>query len=90
MVWKQFANNHERRDGLRHPVNGAVWLRASGQDVQGQLIDRSSTGFRVAYASGELCTGLEVEFVIGDQQGRARVAWNRFTRRHWESGLLIL
>lgn len=97
MVSKQSASKglpddawQERRAGLRHPASGAVWLRAGTQHVEGRLIDRSGTGFRVAYASGELSTGLEVDFIIGDQQGRARVAWNRFTRRHWESGLLIL
>ena len=65
-------------------------MRADGRTLEGRLVDRSSTGFRVAYASGELATGCEVDFVIGDQEGRARVVWNRFTSRHWESGLLIL
>lgn len=93
MAWKQStakAATRERRAAIRQPATGAVWLRSTEGDVEGQLIDRSATGFRVAYASGELSTGLEVDFVIGQQQGRARVAWNRFTRRHWESGLLIL
>ena len=94
MVGKQSANNRDpwldRRAGIRHLASGEVWLRASGRHVEGRLVDRSTTGFRVAYASGELSTGLEVEFVIGDQEGRARVVWNRFTRRHWESGLLIM
>ena len=93
MAWKQSANNEawpERRAGIRYPAHGEVWLRADGQHVEGRLMDRSSTGFRVAYASGELSTGLEVEFVIGYQKGRARVVWNRFTSQHWESGLVIL
>ncbi len=92
MAWKQSASNEvpERRGGLRHAASAAVRLDAGDSQVEGQLIDRSATGFRIAYCSGELSTGLEVDFVIGDQQGRARVVWNRFTQRHWESGLLVL
>ena len=93
MAWKQSANNEkwpERRAGIRHPAHGDVWLRVEGQHVEGRLMDRSSTGFRVAHASGDFSTGLEVDFVIGNQEGRARVVWNRFTSRHWESGLMIL
>ena len=93
MAWKQSASNEawpERRAGIRHSAHGEVWLRAEGQHVEGRLMDRSSTGFRVAHASGELSTGLEMEFVTDHQEGRARVLWNRFTSRHWESGLVIL
>ena len=93
MAWKQSANSDiwlDRRAGIRHPANGEVWLRADGHHVEGRLLDRSAAGFRVAYASGELASGQDVEFVIGNQHGRARVVWNRFTSRHWESGLLIL
>ncbi len=90
MAGKPSANKPDQRAAIRHLASGEVWLRAEGQHVEGRLIDRSSTGFRVAYASGELSTGLEVDFVIGHQEGRARVVWNRFTSRHWESGLVIL
>jgi len=92
MAWKQSASSEvpERRGGFRHPASAAVHLDSGGTPVEGRLIDRSATGFRIAYSSGELSTGLEVAFVIGDQQGRARVVWNRFTQRHWESGLLVL
>ena len=91
MVWKELEDQgSERRLAMRHPASGAVWMRVGGREVEGRLVDRGATGFRVAYASGELATGCEVEFMIGDQQGRALVAWNRFTSQHWESGLLIL
>jgi hypothetical protein len=91
MVSKQPENKAiERRSAIRYPASGEVWLRPDGRNVEGRLLDRSATGFRVAYASGELEIGAEVDFVIGHQEGRARVVWNRFTRRHWESGLLIL
>lgn len=91
MVSKQLESKGiDRRTAIRHPASGEVWLRTDGGDIHGRLVDRSLTGFRVAYASGELETGCEVDFVIGDQQGRARVVWNRFTSRHWESGLFIL
>jgi hypothetical protein len=96
MVWKQSEDSalevtgHERRQAIRYPASGAVWLRIGGRSLEGRLVDRSTTGFRVAYASGDLETGEEVDFVIGHQEGRARVVWNRFTSRHWESGLFIL
>ena len=95
MAWKQFDSSRERpseerRGGIRHPAAGEVWLWMDGRQVEGRLIDRSETGFRVAYASGELTTGQELKFAIGHQQGQARVVWNRFTSQHWESGLVIL
>ena len=95
MAWKQSANSHERpvgdrRGGIRHPASGQVWLWPDGQHVEGRLLDQSATGFRVAYASGELTTGQDLSFAIGHRQGRARVVWNRFTSQHWESGLVIL
>ena len=95
MAWKQFDRSRERpgeerRGGIRHPAAGEVWLWMEGRQVEGRLIDRSGTGFRVAYASGELTTGQELKFAIGHRQGQARVVWNRFTSQHWESGLVIL
>ena len=96
MVWKQSEDSApktkgaERRTAIRQPASGEVWLRADGGNIEGRLVDRSATGFRVAHGSSELKTGWEVHFTIGNQEGRARVVWNRFTRRHWESGLLIL
>ncbi len=88
MAWNQSGS--ERRWGLRQPAHGEVWLRAEGLQVDGRLLDRSGLGFRMAYASGELAIGQEVEYLIGEQQGRARVVWNHFTRRHWECGLLMV
>ena len=90
MGWNPSESNQDRRASFRHPATADVCLLVEGQLVEGRLIDRSATGFRLAYASGQLETGQEVEFVIGHQTGRARVAWNRFTHQHWESGLLIV
>lgn len=90
MVWNPSENSHDRRSGFRYPATDHVSLRANGLLLEGRLIDRSATGFRIAYASGELETGQVVEFVLGNHSGHARVAWNRFTNHHWESGLLII
>ncbi|MBY0508327.1 MAG: PilZ domain-containing protein [Bryobacteraceae bacterium] len=75
---------------MRHAAAGQVRLWVDGQPIEGRLLDCSETGFRLASASGELATGVDVDFVIGSRTGRARVVWNRFTSKHWESGLLIL
>ncbi len=90
MAWNPPENNQDRRASFRYPARDHVSLRADCLFVEGHLIDRSATGFRIAYASGELETGQIVEFVLGDHTGHARVAWNRFTKHHWESGLLIV
>lgn len=90
MAWNPSANRQDRRASPRYPAAADVVLRAEGLVIEARLIDRSATGFRVAYATGELETGQEVEFAFDNHTGRARVAWNRFTNHHWESGLLIV
>lgn len=83
----------EKRREPRRPARGAVVVRLPGsrQDqIRGQLVDVSSSGFRVLHQSSSLEAGQVVEFEFHGSAGTARVIWNRIDTAGVQTGFLIL
>jgi hypothetical protein len=85
-----------RREARREPRRAAdgvvsvVFHDPREQKVEGQLVDLSSGGFRMAHSFTELPRGLVVEFTHAEASGTARVVWNRIVENRVETGFLIL
>lgn len=84
------------RDNRREPRRSAegsvrVWFQNPERlEIQGRLVDLSSSGFRVAHKYAGLPAGQIVEFSHPEAAGRARVIWNRISNAHVETGFLVL
>ena len=60
------------------------------QEVDGHLLDYSTSGFRAEHPYRALHTGQEVEFKHAVAGGRARVMWNRIADDRVETGFLVI
>jgi hypothetical protein len=83
----------ERRKEPRARVDGSVRFAFDDpfhQEIEGQLVDMSSGGFRVAHSYAGLRTGQQVSFRHEVASGRARVMWNRILEERVETGFLVL
>jgi hypothetical protein len=83
----------EKRREHRREGSGMVHVCFSNpqkQDIEGQLMDVSSSGFRMAHAYSSLATGQLVEFAHVEAKGRARVIWNRIVDGKVETGFLVV
>ncbi len=83
----------DRRSERRHPGHGALRLSfadPSPQEVDGQLLDFSISGFRAEHPYTALHAGQEVEFQHAVAVGRARVMWNRIANDRVETGFLVI
>ncbi|MFN3325754.1 MAG: PilZ domain-containing protein [Bryobacteraceae bacterium] len=86
------AGSVERRREKRVPASGEVILQVEppvSQEVRGELIDVSPSGFRVRHANASLQSGMVVEFRHALGAGKARVAWNRILSGCVESGFFL-
>ena len=84
---------HEKRREERREANGVVHVRYSDPrdvEIEGRLMDVSSSGFRMSHACVSLEAGQLVEFSHIEAAGRARVMWNRILAERVESGFLVL
>ena len=83
----------EKRRETRRPAEGPVLVRFADPqplEIQGQLLDVSPSGFRMAHANQSLQTGQVVEFSHTSTVGAARVMWNRIAENRVETGFLIV
>jgi hypothetical protein len=83
----------ENRREPRRTAEGAVkvWFQDPQRlEIEGQLMDVSSGGFRMAHEFAALSAGQVVEFAHPEAEGRARVIWNRISNAHVETGFLVL
>lgn len=84
-----------RRENRREPrrqTEGAVRVRFSAPrplEIEGELVDVSGSGFRMAHAYVALEAGQVVEFSHVEASGRARVVWNRIAGARVETGFLV-
>jgi len=83
----------DRRSEERHSSRGPLKLSFADpapQEVNGQLLDYSTNGFRAEHPYAALHTGQEVEFQHPVAVGRARVMWNRIADDRVETGFLVI
>jgi hypothetical protein len=83
----------EKRREERRVATGVVHVRFSDPravEIEGQLMDVSSSGFRMAHGWTSLEAGQLVEFSHLEAAGHARVMWNRILAERVESGFLVL
>jgi len=87
------ALHRDSRKEPRLPVSGEVRVRFENphrREIQGQLVDLSASGFRMAHEYAALEAGQIVEFSHVEAAGRARVVWNRIADARVETGFLVV
>ena len=84
------ASPRELRREPRHRTKGTVTIHTVRAEIQGQLVDVSESGFRVAHGDSSLEPGQVLEFVHREAAGHARVIWNRIFSGRVETGFLIV
>ncbi len=80
----------EQRKEPRRSAKGKVTVQMDRAEVQGQLVDISDSGFRMAHDNTSLEPGQVLPFVHREAAGRARVIWNRIVSDRVETGFLIV
>jgi hypothetical protein len=83
----------EKRREQRRRASGTVRIRFGNprpQEVAGDLVDVSESGFRMAHAFPSLEAGQVVEFSHLEARGRARVMWNRIVEQRVETGFFVV
>lgn len=83
----------ENRREPRQPAEGVIRIWFTNPEpfeVQGQLMDVSTSGFRMAHECSTLQAGQVVEFSRQDMAGSARVIWNRIVNTRVETGFLLV
>ena len=84
----------DQRREPRHKAQGVASVRPKdsqqSQWLQGQLIDVSDSGFRLAHIDTTFFAGQELDFTHPYATGTARVMWNRILDGRVETGCMIL
>ncbi len=83
------AVHEDQRKEPRHPARGAVKVKGLQFKIDGDLVDVSGSGFRMAHQDSSLEPGQVIEFWHAYAAGRARVIWNRILQGRVETGFLI-
>jgi hypothetical protein len=80
----------DQRKEPRRTARGKVSVQTERSKIEGQLVDVSDSGFRMAHADASLEPGQVLKFTHREAQGRARVIWNRIMSGRVETGFLIV
>jgi len=83
----------ERRREPRRPASGPVRLglkSPSPQELDAELMDVSTSGFRIRHRYGPLALGSDVVFRHPEAAGHARVVWNWVLPDHVETGFVVI
>jgi len=83
----------ERRRHEREPASGPItlwWTDCVPCTIDGNLLDQSKSGLRLAHHCFTLGPGQQVNFQHAGGKGTARTIWTRIVEDSVESGLLIL
>jgi hypothetical protein len=86
------VTTHEKRREERRAATGRVHVKFTDPEpfeIDGNLMDISTSGFRMSHDCQSLRSGQVVEFSHTEATGRARVMWNRILAGGVESGFLI-
>jgi hypothetical protein len=82
----------EKRRETRRAATGHVRVKFTDPEpleIDGKLMDVSSSGFRMRHDCASLRSGQIVEFAHVEATGRARVMWNRILAGGVETGFLV-
>ena len=82
----------EKRREARRAASGNVHVKFTDPEpleFDGELIDVSTSGFRMTHECTALQSGQVVEFAHVEASGRARVMWNRILAGGVETGFLV-
>lgn len=82
----------ERRREPRQPASGDVILYIDQPvmlEINAQLLDISSSGFRAQHMYSALQTGMLIHVRIQDVESAALVAWNRIMDERVETGFIL-
>ena len=80
----------EQRKEPRRSAKGKVTVQTDRGEIQGQLVDISDSGFRMAHDNTLLEPGQVLQFSHREAAGGARVIWNRIVSDRVETGFLIV
>ncbi|MFM2124839.1 MAG: hypothetical protein RL328_1290 [Acidobacteriota bacterium] len=83
---KAAIHPREQRREPRRAAKGTVTVAG----VEGQLVDLSDHGFRMAHGDARFEPGMVVEFAHSEARGKARVIWNRISEGRVETGFFIV
>jgi hypothetical protein len=84
------AETLDQRKEPRRSAKGKVTVQTDRAQIQGQLVDVSDSGFRMAHGETLLEPGQILPFSHREAAGRARVIWNRIMSGRVETGFLIV
>ena len=84
------AGVQELRKEPRRQAKGSVTVHTERAEIQGQLVDVSESGFRMAHGDASLEPGQILRFAHREAAGQARVIWNRIMSGRVETGFLIV
>ena len=84
------SDRRKQRRSLASGVVNITLAADTGLSFEGELLDISAGGFRIAHTQPGLERGSEVLFRHPRAKGRARVVWNRILADQSETGFLIL
>lgn len=83
----------DRRREPRRPASGPVCLTLktpSPHELDAELLDVSTSGFRISHRHGLLALGTDVAFRHLEAAGHARVVWNWVLPDHVETGFVVI
>jgi hypothetical protein len=83
-------NPRELRKEPRRQAKGTITVQTARAEIQGQLVDVSESGFRMAHGNASLEPGQVLQFAHREASGQARVIWNRILSGRVETGFLIV
>jgi hypothetical protein len=83
-------SSQDQRKEPRRRAKGKVTIQTTRAEIQGQLVDISESGFRMAHGDASLEPGQVLRFAHSEASGHARVIWNRIMNGRVETGFLIV
>jgi hypothetical protein len=86
-------NGSERRRAQRRAATGTIEVLFADPVptvIEGEVLDVSSTGFRLSHTSNQLVAGLDVQLRYEGHQYLARIIWTHIQNGHRQSGCMLL
>jgi hypothetical protein len=87
------VTGHEKRSEARRLATGEVRVKfvdPEPLEIDGKLMDVSSSGFRMSHDCTALRSGQLVDFAHVEARGRAKAMWTRILAEGVETGFLVV